>query len=61
MITPKISQKKRQKLQKEGKLRDCFELWVDKHNHKFELVRTLTSVLGLVVSSIVLLRVFGLL
>lgn len=61
MITPKISQKKRQKLQKEGKLRDSFELWVDKHNHKFELVRTLTSILGLIVSSIVLLRVFGLL
>lgn len=56
-----ISNKKRQKLEKEGKLRDSFELWVDKHNHKFELVRTLTSILGLVVSSIVLLRVFGLL
>jgi hypothetical protein len=56
-----ISLKKRQKLLKEGKLRDSFELWVDKHNHKFELVRTLTSVFGLVVSSIVLLRVFGLL
>jgi hypothetical protein len=54
-----ISPKKRSKLEKQGKLRDSFELWVDKHNHKFELVRTLTSVLGLIVSSIVLLRVFG--
>lgn len=60
MTLPKISPKKRQKLEKEGKLRDTFELWVDQHNHKFELVRTLTSVLGLIVSSIVLLRVFGL-
>jgi len=60
-MIPKISNKKRQKLEKEGKLRDSFELWVDQHNHKFELVRTLTSVLGLIVSSIVLLKVFGLL
>jgi hypothetical protein len=60
MIKPKISEKKRKKLADKGKLRDSFELWVDKHNHKFELVRTLTSVFGLIVSSIVLLRVFGL-
>jgi len=60
-MIPKISNKKRQKLEKEGKLRDSFELWVDQHNHKFELVRTLTSVLGLIVSSIVLLKVLGLL
>ena len=61
MTIPKISPKKRQKLADKGKLRDGFELWVDQHNHKFELVRTLTSVLGLIVSSIVLLKVFGLL
>ena len=59
MTIPKISPKKRQKLADKGKLRDGFELWVDQHNHKFELVRTLTSVLGLIVSSIVLLKVFG--
>jgi hypothetical protein len=53
MTIPKISPKKRQKLADKGKLRDNFELWVDKHNHKFELVRTLTSILGLVVSSVV--------
>lgn len=56
---PKISPRKIKKLEKKGKLRDEFEIWVDKHNHKMELVRTLTSVLGLVVSSVVLLRVFG--
>lgn len=57
--TPKISQKKLEKLERQGRLRDGFEIWVDKHNHKMELVRTLTSVLGLIVSSIVLMRVFG--
>lgn len=55
-----LSQKRREKLKRQGKLRDNFELWVDKHNHKFELIRTLTSVFGLIVSSIVMLKVFGL-
>jgi hypothetical protein len=54
-----ISQKRLEKLKKQGKLRDRFELWVDKHNHKFELVRTLTSIVGLVISSIIMLKVFG--
>jgi hypothetical protein len=54
-----ISPKKINKLKKQGKLRDNFELWVDKHNHKFELVRTLTSVIGLIISSIILLKVFS--
>lgn len=61
MNKPKISCKKIKKLEKQGKLRDNFEIWVDKHNHKMELVRTLTSVFGLIVSSIVLLKVFGIL
>lgn len=56
---PKISGKKIEKLAKQGRLRDELEIWVDKHNHKMELIRTFTSVLGLVVSSVVLLRVFG--
>lgn len=54
-----ISQKRLAKLKKQGKLRDHFELWVDKHNHKFELVRTLTSIVGLIISSIIMLKVFG--
>lgn len=61
MARPKISRKKIKKLEKQGRLRDGFEIWVDRHNHKMELVRTLTSVFGLIVSSIVLLRVFGIL
>jgi hypothetical protein len=58
---PKISEKKIEKLAKQGRLRDSLEIWVDKHNHKMELVRTFTSIIGLVISSIVLLRVFGIL
>jgi len=54
----KLTPKQLHKLKEKGKLRDSFELWVDKHNHKFELIRTLTSVLGLVISSIILYRVF---
>ena len=54
-----ISQKRLEKLKKQGKLRDDFELWVDRHNHKFELIRTLTSIIGLVMSSIIMLKVFG--
>lgn len=58
---PKLSEKKIEKLAKQGKLRDGLEIWVDRHNHKFELIRTVTSILGLIVSSVVLLRVFGIL
>lgn len=61
MKRPMISKKKIKKLEEKGRLRDGFELWVDRHNHKMELVRTLTSVLGLIVSSVVLLKVFGIL
>lgn len=55
----KLSQKRLDKLKKQGKLRDGFELWVDRHNHKFELIRTVTSIIGLVMSSVIMLKVFG--
>jgi len=58
---PKISHKKEKKLAKQGKLRDQIELWVDLHNHKMELIRTVTSIVSLMVSTVVLLRVFGIL
>lgn len=54
-----LTKKRIKKLKDQGKLRDGFELWVDRHNHKFELIRTLTSILGLIISSIILLRVFS--
>lgn len=58
---PKINHKQKKKLAKKGKLRDEIELWIDFHNHKMELIRTLTSMISLIVSSVVLLRVFGIL
>jgi len=54
-----LSQKRLEKLKRQGKLRDGFELWVDKHNHKFELIRTVTSIVGLIMSSIIMLKVFS--
>lgn len=60
-IMERLSQKRLDKLKRQGKLRDSFELWVDKHNHKFELIRTLTSIVGLVMSSIIMMKVFGVL
>lgn len=55
----KISKKKIEKLKRDGKFRDRFEIWVDHHNHKFELIRTFTSVLGLIISSIIMMKVFN--
>lgn len=57
----KLSQKRLKQLEKEGKLRDAIELWVDQHNHKLELVRTLNGFIGIILSSIIMLRVFGVL
>lgn len=41
-----------------NKKRDWFEAFVDLHNHKFELVRTIASLLSVLLNSIVLLKVF---
>ena len=38
--------------------RGKFERWFDRHNHKMELMRTLTSALAAVASSIVLFKVW---
>lgn len=54
-----ISHKRRKRLEKKGKLRDGVELWVDKHNHKMELLRTITSLVGICMSTIIMLRVFN--
>ena len=54
-----ISQKRLEKLKKQGKLRDRAELWIDKHNHKMELLRTITGLAGLMMSTVIMLRVFG--
>lgn len=33
-MRPRLSKKKIKKLEKQGKLRDGFEIWVGHHNHK---------------------------
>lgn len=55
----KLTKKQRKKLIAKGKLRDSFELWVDHHNHKMEMVRTLTGLVGVILSCIIMLKVFG--
>jgi len=53
----KLSKKEIKKLQKEGRLRDQVEIWVDRHNHKLELLRTFTSLVAAITSTLVLLKV----
>ena len=57
----KLSKKQIKRLRKQGRLRDSIEIWVDKHNHKLELMRTCTSFIAALCSSVVLLKLFGLL
>jgi hypothetical protein len=54
-----LSKKQKRKLLAKGKLRDSFELWVDHHNHKMEVIRTLTGLIGVILSCIIMLKVFG--
>ena len=39
--------------------RGKMEKWLDKHNHKMELLRTLTSFFAAIFSAMVFLKVFG--
>lgn len=41
------------------KRRDKFELWLDKHNHEMELLRTAISALAAIMGVLVFLKVFG--
>jgi len=54
-----LTKRQKRKLLAKGKLRDSFELWVDHHNHKMEMVRTLTGLVGVLLSCIIMLKVFG--
>jgi len=54
-----LTKKQKKKLLAKGKLRDPFELWVDHHNHKMEMIRTLTGLIGIVLSCVIMLKVFG--
>lgn len=52
----KLSKKEIRRLEEEGRLRDLVEIWVDRHNHKLELLRTFTSLIAAIASSVVLLK-----
>jgi len=56
MAIKKLSKKEIRKLEEEGRLRDYVEIWVDQHNHKLELLRTITSLIAAIASTIVLLK-----
>ena len=56
MAIKKLSKKEIRKLEEEGRLRDYVEIWVDQHNHKLELLRTITSLIAATASTIVLLK-----
>lgn len=56
MAIKKLSGKEIKKLEKEGRLRDYMEIWVDQHNHKLELLRTITSLVAAIASTVVLLK-----
>jgi predicted RNA-binding protein len=53
----KLSKKDIKRLEEEGRLRDLVEVWVDRHNHKLELLRTLTSLIAAICSTIVLFKI----
>lgn len=52
----KLSKKEIKRLEEEGRLRDLVEIWVDRHNHKLELLRTFTSTVAAICSAIVLFK-----
>jgi hypothetical protein len=54
----KLSKKQIKKLKREGRLRDNLEIWIDKHNHKLELLRTFGTILSVSLSLFIFLRVF---
>jgi len=53
----KLSKKEIRRLEEEGRLRDLVEIWVDRHNHKLELLRTFTSLVAAICSTIVLFKI----
>ena len=55
----RLSKKQLKKLAAQGRLRDNLEIWVDKHNHKMELLRTITNVVGLLFSLLIFMKVFN--
>jgi len=54
----RLSKKEIKRLREQNKLRDAFEIWLDFHNHKLELIRTIASFLAFLSSLVVLLKLF---
>lgn len=59
MHLPELSKKERRRLRKLAKLRDPFEIWIDHHNHKLEVIRTLGNMVSAILGICVFLKVFG--
>ena len=58
---PELSKKERKRLRKMAKLRDPLEIWIDHHNHKLEVLRTLGNMVSAILGICVFLKVFGVL
>lgn len=58
MRIKKLSNKEKKRLEKQGRLRDQFEVWVDLHNHKLEFARTVIGAIGAGLSFFIFLKVF---
>jgi hypothetical protein len=41
------------------KKRDWLESWIDKHNHKLEVIRTIGSIIAAITGFLVFLKVFS--
>ena len=61
MDIPELSKKERKRLRKLAKLRDPLEIWLDHHNHKLEVLRTLGNMVSAILGICVFLKVFGVL
>jgi hypothetical protein len=61
MGIPELSRKERKRLRKLAKLRDPLEIWLDHHNHKLEVLRTLGNMVSAILGICVFLKVFGVL
>ena len=59
MNVPELSKRERKRLKKLAKLRDPLEIWIDHHNHKLEVLRTLGNLIGTITGICVFLKVFG--
>ena len=61
MGIPELSRKERKRLRKLAKLRDPLEIWLDHHNHKLEVLRTVGNMVSASLGILVFLKVFGVL